>query len=84
MRAGPPFLQPFYDIGKLMIKETCVPAGGSIGLFLLAGLTGLLQVLQGFCVRLRFAQILGSYCLEEGVTAKHASLADRLGLCIGA
>ena len=22
MRVGPPFLQPFYDIGKLMIKET--------------------------------------------------------------
>ena len=36
MRAGPPFFQPFYDIGKLLIKETCVPAGGSIGLFLLA------------------------------------------------
>jgi NADH-quinone oxidoreductase subunit H len=44
MRAGPPFLQPFYDIGKLMIKETCVPAGGSIGLFLLAPLIGLAAV----------------------------------------
>ncbi len=41
MRAGPPFFQPFYDIGKLLIKETCVPAGGSIGLFLLAPLIGL-------------------------------------------
>ncbi len=41
MRAGPPFWQPFYDIGKLLIKETCVPAGGSIGLFLLAPLIGL-------------------------------------------
>ncbi len=41
MRAGPPFLQPFYDIGKLLIKETCVPAEGSIGLFLLAPLIGL-------------------------------------------
>jgi NADH-quinone oxidoreductase subunit H len=40
MRAGPPFFQPFYDIGKLLIKETCVPAGGSIGLFLLAPLIG--------------------------------------------
>ena len=29
MRKGPPFLQPFYDIRKLMVKETCVPAGGS-------------------------------------------------------
>ncbi len=40
MRAGPPFFQPFYDIGKLLIKESCVPAGGSIGLFLLAPLIG--------------------------------------------
>ena len=44
MRAGPPFFQPFYDVGKLLIKETCVPAGGSIGLFLLAPLIGLAGV----------------------------------------
>ncbi len=44
MRVGPPFLQPFYDIGKLMIKETCVPAGGAIGLFLVAPLIGLAGV----------------------------------------
>ena len=41
MRVGPPFLQPFFDIGKLLIKETCVPAGGAIGLFLIAPLIGL-------------------------------------------
>lgn len=44
MRVGPPFFQPFYDIGKLMIKETCVPSGGAIGLFLLAPLIGLAAV----------------------------------------
>jgi NADH-quinone oxidoreductase subunit H len=44
MRVGPPFLQPFYDVGKLLIKETCVPAEGSIGLFLLAPLVGLAGV----------------------------------------
>lgn len=44
MRKGPPFFQPFYDLGKLLIKETCVPAGGSIGLFLLAPLLGLAAV----------------------------------------
>ena len=44
MRVGPPFLQPFYDIGKLMIKETCVPADGPIGLFLLAPLIGVAAV----------------------------------------
>ena len=40
MRVGPPFLQPFYDLGKLMIKETCVPADGPMALFLLAPLLG--------------------------------------------
>ena len=44
MRVGPPFLQPFYDIAKLLIKETCVPAGGAIGVFLLAPLIGLAAV----------------------------------------
>ncbi|MGR8918383.1 MAG: complex I subunit 1 family protein [Gammaproteobacteria bacterium] len=44
MRAGPPLLQPFYDVGKLLIKETCVPAGGAVGLFLLAPLIGLAGV----------------------------------------
>jgi NADH-quinone oxidoreductase subunit H len=41
MRVGPPFLQPFYDVTKLFIKETCVPAGGSKLLFLSAPLIGL-------------------------------------------
>ena len=44
MRVGPPFLQPFYDIRKLFIKETCVPEGGAIGMFLLAPLLGLAGV----------------------------------------
>jgi len=44
MRVGPPFLQPFYDIVKLFIKETCVPAGGSKMLFLSAPLVGLAAV----------------------------------------
>ena len=44
MRVGPPFLQPFYDIAKLMIKETCIPKGASIVLFLGAPLIGLAAV----------------------------------------
>ncbi|MBT8073176.1 MAG: NADH-quinone oxidoreductase subunit H [Xanthomonadales bacterium] len=44
MRVGPPLLQPFHDIRKLFIKETCVPEGGAIGLFLLAPLLGLAAV----------------------------------------
>ncbi|MFA5042807.1 MAG: complex I subunit 1 family protein [Kiritimatiellia bacterium] len=41
MRVGPPFLQPFYDVLKLMIKETCIPAGTARGLFLSAPLFGM-------------------------------------------
>jgi len=44
MRVGPPFLQPFYDLGKLLIKDTMVPAGGSTAMFLLAPLLGLAAV----------------------------------------
>jgi NADH-quinone oxidoreductase subunit H len=44
MRVGPPFLQPFFDIRKLFIKETCVPADGSVGLFLVAPLIGFAAV----------------------------------------
>jgi NADH-quinone oxidoreductase subunit H len=44
MRVGPPFLQPFYDVHKLFIKETCVPEDGAIGLFLLAPLLGFAAV----------------------------------------
>ncbi|MEE4294298.1 MAG: complex I subunit 1 family protein [Xanthomonadales bacterium] len=40
MRVGPPLLQPFYDLRKYFIKETCVPEGGATGLFLLAPLIG--------------------------------------------
>ncbi|GAF97839.1 unnamed protein product, partial [marine sediment metagenome] len=41
MRVGPPLLQPFYDVIKLMVKETCIPAGGSRLLFLSAPVVGL-------------------------------------------
>ncbi len=44
MRVGPRFLQPFYDIIKYMVKETCVPAGGSKLLFLAAPPAGLAAV----------------------------------------
>jgi NADH-quinone oxidoreductase subunit H len=44
MRVGPPFLQPFYDIAKYMIKETTVPEGAPVWLFLSAPLIGLAAV----------------------------------------
>jgi len=45
MRVGPPLLQPFYDIRKFFIKETCVPENGAISLFLVAPLLGFAGVI---------------------------------------
>ena len=61
MRVGPPFFQPFYDVGKLMIKETCVPEGAPLGLFLLAPLIGLSGVALA-------STILWSALLDPGTT----------------
>ena len=41
MRVGPPLLQPFWDVAKLLIKETCIPAQAPAWLFLSAPLLGL-------------------------------------------
>ncbi|MDZ4181342.1 MAG: complex I subunit 1 family protein, partial [Candidatus Cloacimonadaceae bacterium] len=35
-RQGPPLFQPFYDLGKLLLKETIIPLHGSVATFILA------------------------------------------------
>jgi NADH-quinone oxidoreductase subunit H len=44
-RVGPPFFQPFYDVIKLMGKETLVPQDAHRGVFIGAPLVGLAGVL---------------------------------------
>ncbi len=44
-RVGPPFLQPFFDIAKLMGKETLVPRGASKLTFLFSPILGLSSVM---------------------------------------
>jgi len=44
-RVGPPVLQPFWDIGKLLGKETLIPQQAQRGLFVLAPLVGMAGVL---------------------------------------
>jgi NADH-quinone oxidoreductase subunit H len=44
-RVGPPFLQPFIDIVKLLGKETMIPAGASRMVFLTAPVIGLSGVI---------------------------------------
>ncbi len=43
-RKGPPLLQPFYDIIKLLGKETILPAQGSRFVFIIAPLLGFMSV----------------------------------------
>lgn len=43
-RKGPSLLQPFYDVVKLFQKETLVPKGGSVFVFLAAPVVGLVGV----------------------------------------
>ncbi len=52
-RVGPPFLQPVYDIVKLLGKETVIPAGASKVTFLIApviGISGVIAVATLFWV----------------------------------
>ena len=44
-RVGPPLLQPFYDVMKLMGKETLVPQDGQRTVFIAAPIVGLAGVL---------------------------------------
>ncbi len=44
-RVGPQFLQPFYDIVKLLGKETVIPKGASRGTFLVAPAIGIAGVI---------------------------------------
>ncbi|MCK5117683.1 MAG: NADH-quinone oxidoreductase subunit H [Candidatus Aegiribacteria sp.] len=57
-RVGPPFLQPVYDIVKLLGKETVIPAGASKITFLIApviGISGVIAVATLFWVNQLFA-----------------------------
>ena len=44
-RVGPPVLQPWYDLAKLLGKETVIPAGATREVFLLAPLLGFAAVI---------------------------------------
>ena len=58
-RVGPPFLQPVYDIVKLLGKETVIPAGASKVTFLIApviGISGVIAVATLFWVNQFFSE----------------------------
>lgn len=43
-RVGPPFLQPFFDLQKLFMKESFAPSGGNRTIFALAPLLSVISV----------------------------------------
>lgn len=84
MRVGPPLLQPFYDIGKLLIKETCVPAGGSTILFLLAPLIGLSGVVLASTILWRSLLEPGATFVGDLIVLLYLLMLPALGVTLGA
>lgn len=84
MRVGPPLLQPFYDIGKLLIKETCVPAGGSTVLFLLAPLIGLSGVVLASTILWRSLLDPATTFVGDLIVLLYLLMLPALGVVLGA
>jgi NADH-quinone oxidoreductase subunit H len=83
MRVGPPFLQPFYDIRKLFIKETCVPEGGSIGLFLIAPLIGFAAITVASMVLWRSLLDVDSTFVGDLIVLIYLLVMPALGVILG-
>jgi NADH-quinone oxidoreductase subunit H len=81
-RAGPPFLQPFYDIVKLLGKETLIPAGASKGAFLIApviGISGVIVVSTLFWVN----QFFSEGFMGDWIVAMYLLTVPSLSLILG-
>jgi len=83
MRVGPPFLQPFFDIGKLMIKETCVPKGANISLFLAAPLIGLAAVSLASMILWRALMDPGTTFVGDLIVLLYLLVMPALGVVLG-
>jgi len=84
MRVGPPFLQPFYDIRKLFIKETCVPEGGAIGLFLIAPLIGFAGITVASMILWRSLLDVNSTFVGDLIVLIYLLVMPALGVILGA
>jgi len=83
MRVGPPFLQPFYDIRKLFIKETCVPEGGAIGLFLIAPLISFAGITVASMVLWRSLLDVDSTFVGDLIVLIYLLVMPALGVILG-
>ncbi len=84
MRVGPPFLQPFFDLVKLFIKETIVPAGGSRWLFLSAPLLGLAGVTLASTILWRALLAPGRTFLGDWIVLLYLLTLPALSVILGA
>ena len=84
MRVGPPFLQPLYDLRKLLIKETCVPAGGAIGLFLVAPLIGFAGVTLASMILWRSLLNVEATFVGDLIVVIYLLVMPALGVVLGA
>ena len=81
-RVGPPFLQPFYDIVKLLGKETLIPAGASKGMFLTApviGISGVIVVSTLFWVN----QFFSDGFMGDWIVAMYLLTVPSLSIILG-
>lgn len=84
MRVGPPIFQPFYDVAKLMIKETCVPVGAPIALFLLAPLIGLAGVTLASMILWRSILDPAATFVGDLIVLLYLLMMPALGVILGA
>ena len=83
MRVGPPLMQPLYDIRKLFIKETCVPEGGAIGLFLIAPLLGFAGVTLASMILWRSLLNTGATFVGDLIVLIYLLAMPALGVILG-
>jgi NADH-quinone oxidoreductase subunit H len=84
MRVGPPLLQPFFDLRKFLVKETCVPEGGSAGMFLAAPLIGFAGVTLASLVLWRALLDSGATFVGDLIVLIYLLMLPALGVVLGA
>ncbi len=84
MRVGPPLLQPFYDLRKFFVKETCVPEGGAAGLFLLAPLVGFAGVTLASMILWRALLDYEATFIGDLIVVIYLLVLPALGVILGA
>lgn len=84
MRAGPPLLQPLYDMMKYMVKETCLPSGGSTYLFITAPLLGLASVTLASTIICRSLVYPGQAFVGDLIVVLYLLMIPSLAVVLGA